>query len=88
MATVTYRVEKTIRIISVRKAGKRETETLQTISNEELERRFDAGEDLIGYADISGARRPNLERVRRISVDVPEAMACGLDRAAARMEVD
>ena len=55
---------------------------MQTISNEELERRFDAGEVIIGYADMSSARRPNLERVRRIRVDVPEAMACGLDRIA------
>lgn len=59
------------------------------ISNEELERLFDAGEDITEYMDLSTKRRPNQERAaRRISMDVPEEMVRGLDKAAARMGVN
>lgn len=59
------------------------------ISNDELERRFDEGEDITQYMDMSSIRRPNQERVaRRISMDVPEEMVRGLDRAAKRMGIN
>ena len=59
------------------------------IHNEELERRFDAGEDITPYMDMSTARRPNRERVaRRISMDVPEELVRGLDRYAERAGVN
>lgn len=59
------------------------------ISNEELERRFDEGEDITAYMDMSTARRPNQERAaRRISMDVPEELVRGLDRYAARTGVN
>ena len=59
------------------------------ISNEELERKFDEGEDITSYMDMSTARRPNQERAaRRISMDVPEEMVRGLDRYAARTGVN
>ena len=59
------------------------------ISNEELERKFDEGEDITTYMDMSTARRPNQERpARRISMDVPEEMVRGLDRYAARTGVN
>ena len=59
------------------------------ISNDELERRFDMGEDISGYMDLSTARRPNRERcARRISMDVPEELVRGLDRYAARAGVN
>lgn len=55
------------------------------ISNEELERRFDEGEDITEFMDLSTVRRPNQEKpARRISMDVPEEMVRGLDRYAAR----
>ena len=62
---------------------------MAAISNEELERRFDDGEDITEFMDMSTLRRPNQERAaRRISMDVPEDMVRGLDRAARRMGVN
>lgn len=62
---------------------------MAAISNEELERRFDGGEDITEFMDMSTLRRPNQERAaRRISMDVPEEMVRGLDRAAERMGVN
>lgn len=63
---------------------------MAAISNDELERRFDAGEDISGLMDMATVRRPNQERVaaRRISMDVPEGLVRGLDRAAERMGVN
>lgn len=63
---------------------------MQAISDEEFERRFDAGEDITEYIDVSSASRPNQTRraARRISMDVPESMVVGLDRAAERMGVN
>lgn len=59
------------------------------ISTEEFDRLFDEGEDITPYLDKSSKRRPNQERpARRISMDVPEEMVRGLDRAAARMGVN
>ena len=52
----------------------------------ELERRFDAGEDVSDAMDWSKARRPNLE-VRRINVDFPAWVVEALDREAARLGV-
>lgn len=64
-------------------------EDYEFISNEELERRFDEGEDITAFMDASTLRRPNQERAaRRISMDVPEEMVRGLDRAATRMGVN
>lgn len=62
---------------------------MKSISNEELERRFDDGEDITGFMDLSTARRPNQEPVaRRISMDVPEELVRGLDHAAKRMGIN
>ena len=59
------------------------------ISNDELERAFDAGEDITEYMDMSTLERPNQSPApRRISMDVPEEMVRGLDRAARRMGVN
>ena len=63
---------------------------MATISNEKLERGFDEGEDITAFMDMSTARRPNQGRqpARRISMDVPESLVIGLDKAAARMGVN
>lgn len=60
------------------------------VSNEELERRFDNGEDITEFMDASTMRRPNQEKTpaRRISMDVPEDMVKRLDKAAERMGVN
>ena len=52
-----------------------------TITAEELERRFDAGEDISGFLDWENATRPGLEQ-RRVNVDLPIWMVESLDAAA------
>ena len=58
----------------------------ETLSAEELDRRFDAGEDITPWLDLSTLRRPNLES-RRVNVDFPSWMVDALDREARRMGV-
>ncbi|TAE89561.1 MAG: CopG family transcriptional regulator, partial [Verrucomicrobia bacterium] len=53
---------------------------------EELERRFDAGEDISAYLDWSKAKRPGLEQ-RRVHVDLPLWMIDSLDAEAKRVGV-
>ena len=48
---------------------------------EELDRRFDEGEDITGYLDLDSARHINLEP-KRVSVDVPVWMVQAIDRQA------
>ena len=57
-----------------------------TISAEEFDRRFDAGEAISKYMDWSKARRPGLEQ-RRVNVDLPAWMIGSLDREAKRVGV-
>lgn len=52
----------------------------------ELDRRFDAGEDITRYLDLSQARRPGHEQ-RRVNVDFPIWMIESLDREASRLGV-
>jgi CopG antitoxin of type II toxin-antitoxin system len=57
-----------------------------TISAEELDRRFDEGEDIGRYLDWSTARRPGFEQ-RRVNVDLPQWMIESLDSEAKRVGV-
>jgi hypothetical protein len=57
-----------------------------TISAEELDRRFDDGEDISPFLDWSQARRPGLEQ-RRVNVDLPSWMIESLDGEAKRVGV-
>ena len=52
-----------------------------TITAEELDRRFDDGEDISEFLDWDKARRPGLEP-RRVNVDLPAWMIQQLDRQA------
>lgn len=52
----------------------------------ELDRKFDAGEDLSGDIDWSKARRPNRE-AKRVNVDFPQWMVTSLDREARKRGV-
>jgi len=52
----------------------------------ELEKKFDAGEDITKYLDLSNARRPEQER-KRVNVDFPVWMIHALDREAKRLGV-
>ncbi len=53
---------------------------------EELDKAFDAGEDITEYLDLSKARRPGHEQ-RRVNVDFPIWMIEALDREASRLGV-
>jgi hypothetical protein len=53
---------------------------------EELDKKFDAGDDISAYLDISKARRPGQEQ-KRVNVDFPVWMIRGLDKAAKRLGV-
>jgi len=53
---------------------------------EELERKFDAGEDVLEYFDLSTLKRPGLE-VKRVNVDFPQWMVDALDREAQRLGI-
>jgi hypothetical protein len=56
------------------------------ISAEEIDRKFDAGEDVSRFFDWSTARRPGLEQ-RRVNVDLPLWMIESLDGEAKRVGV-
>jgi len=53
---------------------------------EELDRKFDAGEDITEMLDLSAARRPGQE-ARRVNVDFPAWMVESLEREAKRLGV-
>jgi len=52
----------------------------------ELDKKFDEGESVISYLDLSGARRPGQEQ-RRVNVDFPLWMINSLDKEAKRLGV-
>jgi len=51
-----------------------------------LDKKFDEGEDVTEYLDLSTARRPNKDQ-KRVNVDFPTWMVESLDREAARVGV-
>ena len=53
---------------------------------EEFDKKFDEGEDVSQYLDISRARRPVQEQ-RRVNVDFPLWMIQQLDKEAKRLGV-
>ena len=59
---------------------------VKTITAEELDEKFDNGEDVSEYFDWSKARRPNLE-ARRVNVDFPAWMVDRLDKEARHLGV-
>ena len=58
----------------------------KTASAEELDRMFDAGEDMRDYIDWSSARRPGV-KAKRVNVDFPQWMVARLDAEAKRRGV-
>jgi len=56
------------------------------VKAKELDRKFDAGEDVTRFLDVSRARRPGHEQ-RRVNVDFPTWMIDSLDREASRLGV-
>ncbi|MBT9149284.1 MAG: type II toxin-antitoxin system BrnA family antitoxin [Dehalococcoidia bacterium] len=53
---------------------------------EEFDERFDAGQDISKYLDLSKARRPEQEH-KRVNVDFPVWMIHSLDKEAKRLGV-
>ena len=53
---------------------------------EELDKKFDAGEEVLEHFELSSARRPNLE-AKRVNVDFPAWMVNSLDQEAKRLGV-
>lgn len=51
-----------------------------------FDEKFDAGEDIMGVLDISGARRPG-QTAKRVNVDFPLWMVQRIDREARRLGV-
>jgi len=53
---------------------------------EDLDKKFDSGEDITDFLDISNAKRPDRDQ-RRVNVDFPVWMIHGLDKEAKRLGV-
>ena len=53
---------------------------------QDLEKRFDAGEDITKDLDLTKARRPNQDQ-KRVNVDFPLWMVHSLDKEAKRLGV-
>jgi hypothetical protein len=58
----------------------------ETISAEELDRRFDEGEDISAYFDWSAAQQPALE-AKRVNLEFPAWMVRSLDIQARKRGV-
>ena len=58
----------------------------QYIMAEELDKKFDLGEDITEYLDLEKASRPGLKQ-RRVSIDFPDWMVKELDREADRLGI-
>lgn len=52
----------------------------------DLDRTFDAGQDVTQYLEVAGARRPNQDQ-KRVNVDFPLWMIHFLDKEAKRLGV-
>jgi hypothetical protein len=60
---------------------------MTTIKATEIDKKFDDGEDVLEYFDISKLKKPNEEQ-KRINVDLPVWMLAGLDRIARHLGVN
>jgi hypothetical protein len=52
----------------------------------ELDKKFDAGEDIVEHLDLSSAKRPGRDQ-KRVNVDFPVWMIQRLDKEARRLGV-
>jgi hypothetical protein len=59
---------------------------MKAIKAKEIEKKFNEGEDISKYLDLSKARRPEQEQ-KRVNVDFPLWMINLLDREARRLGV-
>ena len=56
------------------------------VKAKDFDKKFDAGEDVTKYLDLTRARRPGHDQ-RRVTVDFPVWMIESLDREASRLGV-
>jgi hypothetical protein len=54
---------------------------------EELDKKFDDGEDVLDLFDLSTLKRPALE-TQSVSVNLPQWMIAALDRESVRLDVE
>jgi hypothetical protein len=59
---------------------------MKTITSEEFDKKFDNGEDIVQYCDLSSGKRVNRER-QKVNIDLPTWMVHSLDREARRIGV-
>ena len=59
---------------------------MKKITAEELDKKFDDGEDISEYMDLSTIRRPN-KKLKRVNIDFPEWVVASLDREATRLGI-
>ncbi len=59
---------------------------MKKISAEELDERFEAGDDVTSALDLPAARHPGLEQ-RRVNIDFPSWVIEALDREAKRLGI-
>ena len=52
----------------------------------DLDKKFDSGEDITEFLDVSNAKRPGLDQ-KRVNVDFPVWMIHSLDKEAKRLGV-
>lgn len=53
---------------------------------EELDQKFDDGDDVLEYFDLTTLKRPGLE-TQRVEIDFPQWMVDSLDREAQRLGI-
>jgi hypothetical protein len=58
----------------------------ERITTAEFDRRFEAGEDITPFMDVTHAERPG-RTVQRVNVDFPKAFLAEIDREADRIGV-
>ena len=63
-----------------------EKRKLRFMKAKDLDKKFDSGEDITEFLDLSKARRPGQEQ-KRVNVDFPVWMIHSLDREARRLGV-
>ena len=59
---------------------------MKRIKASEFDKKFDDGEEVLQYCDLSTIRRPSLER-KRVNISFPVWMIQSLDREARRLGV-
>jgi len=59
---------------------------MKAMKSKEIEKKFDEGEDISKYLDISKARRPKQEQ-KRVNIDFPLWMIHLLDKESKRLGV-